>query len=106
MFASLRCSADRASPSARHKDNRNVVRVAGRLTGDRLLESIFRHRRVERGEVRSRTSCLILVFIRPMAAKHQLKISHETIRDYRRIPLLAFLSRKATSKAGNCPPLR
>jgi hypothetical protein len=45
VFASLRCSADRASPSARHKDNRNVVRVAGRLTGDRLLESIFRHRR-------------------------------------------------------------
>jgi hypothetical protein len=34
------------------------------------------------------------------------KISHETISDYRRIPLLAFLSRKATSKAGNCPPLR
>jgi hypothetical protein len=28
------------------RDDRNVVRVTGRLTGDRLLQSIFRHRRV------------------------------------------------------------
>jgi hypothetical protein len=29
--------------------------------------------------------------------------SHETPGDYRRIRLLAFFSRKATSKDGNCP---
>ena len=33
VFASLRCSVDRASPSATHEVSSNVVRVAGRLTG-------------------------------------------------------------------------
>ena len=49
MFASLRCSGAvwTGRPRLRGtRDDRNVVRVAGRLTGDRLLESIFRHRRV------------------------------------------------------------
>jgi hypothetical protein len=33
VVASLRCSVDRASPSATHEVSSNVVRVAGRLTG-------------------------------------------------------------------------
>jgi hypothetical protein len=45
VFASLRCSVERASRLRGTRDDRNVVRVAGRLTGDQLLESIFRHRR-------------------------------------------------------------
>jgi hypothetical protein len=33
VFASLRCSVDRASPSVTHEVSSNAVRVAGRLTG-------------------------------------------------------------------------
>ena len=33
VFASIRCSVDRASPSTTHEVSSNVVRVAGRLTG-------------------------------------------------------------------------
>src|SRR4029077_161120 len=44
---------------------------------------------------------------RHLCARHPPHIrSQETPDDYRRIPLLTFFSRKATSKDGNCPLLR
>ena len=45
MSASLQCSVDRASPSARHKGSK-CRPACGATHGDRLLESIFLDRRV------------------------------------------------------------
>jgi len=49
--------ADRASPSATYKLSSNVVRVAGRVSGDRWLESTFFRRRVIQARPQRQIGC-------------------------------------------------